>query len=230
LLVDEVLAVGDAAFQKKCLGKMGEVAGEGRTVLFVSHNLTAITELCSAAMHLSSGVVQAIGPAGQVCGEYLRKEGTQPVSSCDGISVRVEVLDHQGRAAHEWRQGETIRIRVLVDSERPLERPSVDVAFWTPNHVKVFAVEGRKLAQPKAPDALRSFGVEFQITNTGLTAPELHVDVGVKAEPSHTYVMLLRKAWSLLVALPSTGVYARRDTIVCLPTEARVVSLGDSCA
>jgi lipopolysaccharide transport system ATP-binding protein len=55
LLVDEVLAVGDAAFQKKCLGKMGDVAKEGRTVLFVSHNMAAVRALCSRAVLLQSG-------------------------------------------------------------------------------------------------------------------------------------------------------------------------------
>jgi lipopolysaccharide transport system ATP-binding protein len=55
LLVDEVLAVGDAAFQKKCLGKMGEVAGEGRTVLFVSHNMPAVSNLCKRGLLLVNG-------------------------------------------------------------------------------------------------------------------------------------------------------------------------------
>jgi lipopolysaccharide transport system ATP-binding protein len=59
LLVDEVLAVGDASFQKKCLGKMGDVAKEGRTVLFVSHNMTAIQSLCNRCIVLQGGNLQA---------------------------------------------------------------------------------------------------------------------------------------------------------------------------
>lgn len=58
LLVDEVLAVGDAQFQKKCLGKMEEVAGEGRTILFVSHNMNAVEQLCSSCIYLDEGTVQ----------------------------------------------------------------------------------------------------------------------------------------------------------------------------
>jgi lipopolysaccharide transport system ATP-binding protein len=61
LIVDEVLAVGDAQFQKKCLGKMGEVASQGRTVLFVSHNMAAIRTLCSTAMLLDQGAVAFFG-------------------------------------------------------------------------------------------------------------------------------------------------------------------------
>lgn len=71
LLVDEVLAVGDAEFQKKCLGKMSDVAGEGRTVLFVSHNMDAVRQLCHSALWLERGHLQRIGPATEVIQAYL---------------------------------------------------------------------------------------------------------------------------------------------------------------
>ncbi len=71
LLVDEVLAVGDADFQKKCLGKMGDVAGEGRTVLFVSHNMDAVRQLCQSALWLERGHIQMMGPAADVVKSYL---------------------------------------------------------------------------------------------------------------------------------------------------------------
>jgi len=71
LLVDEVLAVGDAAFQKKCLGKMGDVAKEGRTVLFVSHNMPSIQALCNRSMLLQAGQIIADGESGWVISHYL---------------------------------------------------------------------------------------------------------------------------------------------------------------
>lgn len=71
LIVDEVLAVGDAQFQKKCLGKMGEVATEGRTVLFVSHNMVAIQSLCKRALWLKQGEIADDGVAGAVVRNYL---------------------------------------------------------------------------------------------------------------------------------------------------------------
>ena len=74
LLVDEVLAVGDASFQKKCIGRMGEVGREGRTVVFVSHSMTAITRLCPRAILLDHGRVIADGPAGEVTAAYLRSD------------------------------------------------------------------------------------------------------------------------------------------------------------
>jgi lipopolysaccharide transport system ATP-binding protein len=71
LIVDEVLAVGDAEFQKKCLGKMGEVATAGRTVLFVSHNMAAVQSLCRKALHLKSGRIIQSGDSKSVVSEYL---------------------------------------------------------------------------------------------------------------------------------------------------------------
>ena len=71
LIVDEVLAVGDAEFQKKCLGKMGDVAKGGRTVLFVSHNMAAITKLCQTGLLLNRGRVEAHGKAEAVVTDYL---------------------------------------------------------------------------------------------------------------------------------------------------------------
>jgi lipopolysaccharide transport system ATP-binding protein len=73
LLVDEVLAVGDAAFQKKCLGKMGDVTQEGRTVVFVSHNTAAVSNLCRKAILLDCGQMKAAGPAGDIIDDYNRE-------------------------------------------------------------------------------------------------------------------------------------------------------------
>ncbi len=77
LFVDEVLAVGDAAFQKKCLGKIGDVARQHRTVLFVSHNLVAVEALCARALWLDHGRIASDGRAGPVISAYL--QGASPV-------------------------------------------------------------------------------------------------------------------------------------------------------
>ena len=81
LIVDEVLAVGDASFQKKCLGKMGDVAREGRTILFVSHNMTAIKSLCTRGLLLNSGSSAATGPILEVVDVYARGNGRGTTTS-----------------------------------------------------------------------------------------------------------------------------------------------------
>jgi len=107
LIIDEVLAVGDAAFQKKCLGKMKSVSqGEGRTVLFVSHNLASIRQLCPSAILLSGGRLQAAGPTQHVLDLYLKGIAEpEPVrvpdpsgdalTSCHVLAVSME--DGKGR-------------------------------------------------------------------------------------------------------------------------------------
>lgn len=89
LLVDEVLAVGDVEFQKKCMGKMGEVANEGRTVLFVSHNMSAIERLCKRCILLEKGcIIQEGSDVSQIVKEYLypQKEGILPSQWTNGGS------------------------------------------------------------------------------------------------------------------------------------------------
>jgi lipopolysaccharide transport system ATP-binding protein len=76
LFIDEVLAVGDTAFQKKCVGKLDSVAKTGRTVLFVSHNLGALSNICTRAIHLVAGTKYSEGPVGAVIGEYISLNGT----------------------------------------------------------------------------------------------------------------------------------------------------------
>lgn len=100
LLVDEVLAVGDAAFQKKCLGRMDEVARQGRTVLFVSHNLTAVKRLCRRTLRLEGGQIVDSGDTEQVVLSYIQSE-TQtrmqrrwddPQNAPGGTDVRLHYL------------------------------------------------------------------------------------------------------------------------------------------
>src|SRR5690606_7255664 len=93
LLVDEILAVGDAEFQKKCLGRMNEGAREGRTVIFVSHNLDAIQRLCTRCMMLDGGQVAAYGPTADVVAAYLSR-GRGPVDA--GERVDLSSANRQG--------------------------------------------------------------------------------------------------------------------------------------
>ena len=80
LLVDEVLAVGDAAFQKKCLGKMGDVAKEGKTILFVSHNMNAVINLTHRCLWIDKGAVRMQGPSTEIVTKYL-EEGYQKITT-----------------------------------------------------------------------------------------------------------------------------------------------------
>src|SRR5208337_1864272 len=113
LLVDEVLSVGDASFQKKCLGKMGDVAREGRTVLFVSHNMNAIASLCNKAIFLSEG--NARGPLSVVEGINLYIGQ----SSLNEIVFKAEPLNR----ARVQQKGDIIEIVFEYELEKEIKMP-----------------------------------------------------------------------------------------------------------
>jgi lipopolysaccharide transport system ATP-binding protein len=108
LFVDEVLAVGDASFQRKCLGKMGQVSRDGRTILFVSHNMAAIKALCSRAVLMRGGAIAASGSVANIVDEYLvsvasntsSKEWSDPSDAPGNDSIRlshVRILPPEGK-------------------------------------------------------------------------------------------------------------------------------------
>lgn len=128
LVVDEVLAVGDAAFQKKCLGKMEDVAEkEGRTVLFVSHNMATIQSLCNQIIFLNHGQVQAIGNPNATIQLYLNEgAASEDWSNLHSIAQRrgegalrfskLELLDSQKRSVNSTQSGEKLTFRLHFSS------------------------------------------------------------------------------------------------------------------
>jgi lipopolysaccharide transport system ATP-binding protein len=133
LLVDEVLAVGDAVFQKKCLGKMGEVAGEGRTVLFVSHNMSAVQALCSRTVWIDDGKIASDGGSEDVIDFYLGQLGadnqTSTLLKSVGGEVDVEQVitrDRAGNATRRFRAGSPITVEICYFARHPVINPY----FW----------------------------------------------------------------------------------------------------
>ena len=128
LIVDEVLAVGDYEFQQKCLGKMHDVASrEGRTVLLVSHNLAAISEMADRALLLESGRVAVDGSVSEVISTYLSKGATAPIyvrppekhSRAPHVR-RIEVLTSDANGVHRF--GEPLEIKFWIRHDEPMSR------------------------------------------------------------------------------------------------------------
>jgi lipopolysaccharide transport system ATP-binding protein len=130
LLVDEVLAVGDIAFQKKCLGKMEEVAKGGRTVLFVSHNMGAIRSLCQSAIWLDNGQIVKKGPAGEVVRDYeehqlrhfdessyIVERNPEEVKDKSFYISRVEMLNEKGERTNLFRYNDKLTLIVNFAGE-----------------------------------------------------------------------------------------------------------------
>jgi len=121
LVVDEVLAVGDVAFQKKCLGKMSDVAGKGQTVLFVSHDLGAIASLSSRSVLLEEGCVKAVGKTTTIIDEYLSQvlNSKRSIRRVDIDKTHIESASIITSDSIEY--GETISIEVLIISKEEAE-------------------------------------------------------------------------------------------------------------
>jgi lipopolysaccharide transport system ATP-binding protein len=151
LLVDEVLAVGDAEFQRKCLQKMEQVGSQGRTVLFVSHDMAAVTRLCSRAILLDQGRVVRDGMASEVVHHYLhggaihgaavREWPTPETAPGDQVAkIRaVRVLDEQGKPAPEVDIRRPVRIEVDFWNLQPNLRPSVTLHLFDDQGTCIFA-------------------------------------------------------------------------------------------
>ncbi|HEX4439957.1 MAG TPA: ABC transporter ATP-binding protein [Thermoanaerobaculia bacterium] len=143
LLVDEVLAVGDAEFQKKCLGKMGDVAREGRTVLFVSHNMSAVQALCPRSILLRKGGVAIDGPTPEVLREYLGYLNTSAAQAFENNPDRrgdgavrltgARILDSHGRHVERLVAGTPITLE--FGYENTVGADHVEVNLGIINHL-----------------------------------------------------------------------------------------------
>jgi lipopolysaccharide transport system ATP-binding protein len=142
LIVDEVLAVGDASFQKKCLGKMGEAGNRGRTVLFVSHNLTAVRMLCKRTLLVDNGMIVADGPTETVVGKYLKKEPSGVLEKkwdqdAPGNEL-IKLSRMKVSAVHAISDSITMQTPVLVEIEYLNQVPDSGASFL----LQLFTEEG----------------------------------------------------------------------------------------
>lgn len=134
LIVDEVLAVGDAEFQKKCLGKMGDISkGEGRTILFVSHNMAAVSTLCSAGIVMEQGTIIFDGKIKNAMDTYIAS-GTTSSShyiseeETDTDICEIKVLNNQQELANSFYFNEPIQVRMLL-KVKEADREDAEIAL-----------------------------------------------------------------------------------------------------
>jgi lipopolysaccharide transport system ATP-binding protein len=132
LIIDEVLAVGDAAFQKKCLGKMGDFAQSGRTILFVSHNAEAVRNLCQRCIWLKDGRIFKDGSADEILEDYFNDTAADisfSFANTDyGLTIHNVVLrNSRGDKSNQFRPGEDLIVEISYDAQMPLPEPYVIV-------------------------------------------------------------------------------------------------------
>lgn len=152
LVVDEVLAVGDAQFQAKCIGKMGEVARAGRTVLFVSHNMSAIKELCPRIILLRGGRLHSEGSGDNVIAEYLSEASVSSTGDFDlethparssrysNIVRRLSLRAADGNASSEFLPNTDLHITLHLRSDSAIRDPRVAIAIEDAYARRIFTV------------------------------------------------------------------------------------------
>jgi ABC-type polysaccharide/polyol phosphate transport system ATPase subunit len=181
LLVDEVLAVGDAAFQQKCFDVFFRMRDEGRTILFVTHDMSAVQRFCHRAMLLDRGELIEMGDPRQVADRYLElnfegggaaDEEQASTRAGDGAARVLDVWmeDEHGVRQAALSQGRPCTLRATVKVERPLEDPIFRVAFVNPQRQNVFVASSAVREQPSGSYAAGET-VQFAVAFENVLAP-----------------------------------------------------------
>jgi len=171
LLVDEVLAVGDIEFQKKCIGKMGAVANEGRTVLFVSHNISAIQRLCPQTILLNNGNIIINGETPKVIEVYLSSavkkidsfvdltQNNMGKSGSDSFRfTKCWIINSRGKKTSTLKYGEPFSIGLEIESPRSYRNLAIQVGINSFDGVRIFTSDSEE------------FGFLFSVTESSKVA------------------------------------------------------------
>jgi lipopolysaccharide transport system ATP-binding protein len=182
LIVDEVLAVGDVQFQKKCLGKMGEVAHEGRTVLFVSHNMNAITTLCSKVIVLEEGSVIFNGKAEESLNYY---GASSSVSGCIDLASKkpgaylqsLNIIQNGKSSSGILKADDKVDLVFSLKISKPLSKTQLAVGFTNMRGGRVFAV-GSWLGSSQMPVLKQDTTVTIRFQMPPIIPSRYTLDIG----------------------------------------------------
>jgi len=214
LLVDEVLAVGDAAFQKKCLGTMGDAAKKGRTILFVSHNLQAVALLCPSAILFQNGMISVRGLTTQIIGAYLYSgsresaEANWPFEKAPGdntVKLRaVRVLNEKQEVQFDLDMDKPI---ILQAEFWILRKARITPSFWVYNQEGINLFATANLHDP----VWTNMEYEPGLYSCSCTIPDHYLNEGLH----HVKIVLTQNVQMNLIEIPgvvSFKIYDRADT------------------
>ncbi|HET8998364.1 MAG TPA: ABC transporter ATP-binding protein [bacterium] len=240
LFVDEVLAVGDAAFQMKCLGKMAEVGTQGRTVLFVSHQMNAIRKLCTRVLWLETGRVKMFDSTVKVVSAYetalstVRMGESRAEDTSGHVAARFlgwEIVDHQGEQPNVLATQGAVRIKFIVQVNKPIRRGHHGIALWSSDHQLMWGwstdhldlapgVHGLEYALPGLPLKPGSYSWKVSLYSEGALVdewycvPELIIATLPLTHPRDEWSGILNIPCELRVLAASSSESPSRDTRV----------------
>jgi len=227
LLVDEVLAVGDESFQRKCLARIQSFRGTHKAIVFVSHDLGAVRELCDRVIWLEEGRVMAEGSAHEVVGRYLTHVGEQEEArmaaqeaGCRDEKLRwgtgeaeilaVRLLDAQGRERHLFDPEDALRIEIDYHARQPIEEVVFGIGIFRDDGTHCFGsnthLEGHTLSLEPGHGR-----VQVWIERLGLLAGTYTLDVAIHAPNEHPYDYWRRcQTFAVRSPISDSGVFRPR--------------------
>jgi lipopolysaccharide transport system ATP-binding protein len=226
LVVDEVLAVGDAEFQKKCLGKMQDVASHGRTVLFVSHQLGMVSRLCSRGIVLDRGRLTFAGFANEAIDTYVAQSartGSMVFDETKDQSSPAALLDFatvgpDGAHTSEFLWHDPIKVRIGVDVRRPSTAMTLGVAIESRHAVRVTTWNVRVLDHVSEPGR-----TQFELVIPGeLLAPGSYSFTVALFEPGTQIHQMVEREWPIHIVDSGSSMaeFSRDDYgVVLIPAE-----------
>lgn len=238
LVVDEVLAVGDAVFQKKCLGKMEDVAvQEGRTVIFVSHQMAAINQLTSKCLHLSHGHVNAFSSTSKVVAEYLtmsdpRLKGFPKYEANPGSThyekdqlKSVKVITSSGDMFHEARLPISIKLQIILVGKRSGRTISIQIYNqygWPVTHLWLYDEENCCLRGEGMVD------LECSISNPRLNVGNYSLAINLGGRPSEPIAYSISDVcFFQIINTLETTLFGWRESVCCYHESAEWLENGN---
>ena len=200
LIVDEVLAVGDFDFQRKCLGRMEEITAEGRTVIFVSHNLGAVSKICNRVVLLKEGQLWDQGKTQEMLLKYqgvVKTEGhkddvitlmkTPPETEEGAIVHCIEAIDEEGVALKEVGSCEPLTLKVTLEVENPDEPLGVTIGILSPEGVPLTRISTEIMKAGNLIPESKHVEVLFKIKSLPLAAGEFFLSAKV-SRPGYKFL------------------------------------------
>ena len=215
IIVDEVLAVGDAAFQRKCIGNMQDMSGQGRTILFVSHNMGIVQSLCNRLILLESGQIVSQGDPAPVIRSYLASsEHSDSESLSSGYWVNKEKLEKSGtqdfritslelinpsNPEHGPRTGDPLIIRIHYSANRDWHSPAFILGVKDPLGYEILRLSTSPISGFVIDEIFSSGCIQLTLDSLPLVSGEFYIDVGFARE-RHEFILRLENIIKMNVA------------------------------
>jgi lipopolysaccharide transport system ATP-binding protein len=185
LVVDEVLAVGDAQFQKKCLSKLRQVGTEGRTILFVSHNMAAVRGICESGFELNEGRMVGSGEINNVIDRYLAQVMTRNFVDVETPSFIINDVSVTPLGAEVIKTFESVEIRVVLTARRDLGDPGMYLGILTSENARIAGLDFKDFSHVPPVRAGERFELGFVIDELPLLGGTYQLEIHVKDIARH---------------------------------------------